>query len=389
MKTKSKMFTIIILLIVALFISPKKVSAQDNYISFQVFYDQLSPYGQWMDNPDYGYVWFPDAGSNFVPYSTGGYWIMTDYGWTWASAYNWGWAPFHYGRWDYDNYYGWFWIPDYEWGPAWVNWRSADGYYGWSPMGPGVSVSLSFSMGYNDNHDHWIFVRDRNIGRSNINHYYVNQADRDRIIVHSTVINNTYVDNRTRSTYVSGPARDDVQRATGRRVSNVAIQESQRPEQKLNNGSLRIYRPQVTRNNNSDQKYAPTRVMDRNVPERSQRSNGTNQQRNVDPANTNHSERQPNNVNQQDNNSNFNNTYKNNGTDKAIKSIKSEPDKNAGNNNFNNTRRNSERSTKSNRQQEAGQSQQAESKKQSTPSRQTDSNNNRRQRKAKSEENKN
>src|ERR1700754_3890356 len=71
----------------------------------QVFYDELSPYGQWVDYPDYGYVWTPNAGPDFRPYATNGYWTYSDYGWTWVSNYNWGWAPFHYGRGFYDNYY--------------------------------------------------------------------------------------------------------------------------------------------------------------------------------------------------------------------------------------------------------------------------------------------
>jgi hypothetical protein len=73
-------------------------------VSFQMFYDQLSPYGQWVNDPNYGYVWIPDVGPNFQPYATNGYWTMTDYGNTWVSDYEWGWAPFHYGRWLYDNY---------------------------------------------------------------------------------------------------------------------------------------------------------------------------------------------------------------------------------------------------------------------------------------------
>ena len=31
-------------------------------VSYQSFYDQLAPYGQWIDDPGYGYVWMPDAG---------------------------------------------------------------------------------------------------------------------------------------------------------------------------------------------------------------------------------------------------------------------------------------------------------------------------------------
>src|ERR1700761_8790672 len=73
--------------------------------SYQTFYDQLSPYGQWIEDPNYGYVWMPDAGPDFKPYATDGHWVYTDEGWTWASDYAWGWAPFHYGRWFFSDGY--------------------------------------------------------------------------------------------------------------------------------------------------------------------------------------------------------------------------------------------------------------------------------------------
>jgi hypothetical protein len=241
MKSRIKILSIFIVMIAASVLFAKQTTAQQPGVSFQVFYDQMSPYGQWVDYPNYGYVWIPDAGSDFVPYSTRGHWILTDFGFTWVSDYSWGWAPFHYGRWDYDNYYGWFWVPDYEWGPAWVNWRSASGYYGWSPMEPGISISLSFGREYNRQNDHWIFVRDRDIDRSNINRYYVNRIDHDRIIRNSKMIENTYFDSRRNTKYVSGPTREDFQKVTGRRVNPVIIQENDRPGQDLQAGGDQEY----------------------------------------------------------------------------------------------------------------------------------------------------
>ena len=91
-------------------------------ISYQTFYDELSPHGRWIDYPDYGYVWTPNMGPDFYPYSTGGHWVWTDdYEWMWVSDYSWGWAPFHYGRWFHDPFYGWMWVPGYDWSPAWVS----------------------------------------------------------------------------------------------------------------------------------------------------------------------------------------------------------------------------------------------------------------------------
>ena len=260
MKSNIKILILLLTVSLALVINPKQTSGQENSVNFQVFYDGLSPYGQWFDYGNYGYVWIPDAGSDFVPYSSEGHWILTDDGWTWASDYEWGWAPFHYGRWFYDNSYGWLWVPGTEWGPAWVNWRSANGYYGWSPMEPGISLSVGFGRSYNSNYDHWMFVRDRDFDRANINRYYVNRTDHDRIVRQSKVINTTFLDKSRNITYVTGPNRADVQRVTGRKINPVVIHENSKPGQKLNNGQLQIYRPMVIKNNSNGHKPVPTKI---------------------------------------------------------------------------------------------------------------------------------
>jgi hypothetical protein len=84
MKSKIKIIALLLMFSIGTFITPQKVSAQVS-VSFQVFYDNLSPYGYWVDNPDYGYVWVPNVSSGFTPYSTNGYWIFTEDGWTWVS----------------------------------------------------------------------------------------------------------------------------------------------------------------------------------------------------------------------------------------------------------------------------------------------------------------
>src|SRR5690606_4859230 len=107
----------------AFFISEKATAKEDRYITFQTFYDELAPHGDWVHNPQHGFVWVPYAEPDFQPYASSGHWVMTEYGNTWVSDYSWGWAPFHYGRWYFDDYYGWAWVPGHEWGPAWVHWR--------------------------------------------------------------------------------------------------------------------------------------------------------------------------------------------------------------------------------------------------------------------------
>jgi len=278
MKSNIRLLALVLVLTTSCAMLPRQTEAQQSNVSFQLFYDQLSPYGQWIDYADYGYVWIPDSGSDFVPYSTDGHWILTEYGWTWASDYIWGWAAFHYGRWSYADSFGWFWVPDTEWGPAWVNWRQSDGYYGWEPMGPGMSVSMSFGTSYNSNNDHWLFVRDRDFERTDIHNYYANRSDRDRIVRNSTVINRTFIDNDRHATYAAGPTRESVQRATGRTIKPLVIQENNKPGQEISNGKLRIYRPQVNKNNGG-QRNAPANVTDIKDVKRRPAVNSSNQNR--------------------------------------------------------------------------------------------------------------
>ena len=116
MITKIKFISLILILSISLWASPQKASAEVS-VSYQVFYDDLSPYGTWINSP-YGYFWMPDAGSGFTPYCTNGNWVYTEDGWTWVSDYPWGWAPFHYGRWYTDATYGPVWFPGNEWSPG-------------------------------------------------------------------------------------------------------------------------------------------------------------------------------------------------------------------------------------------------------------------------------
>jgi len=46
-------------------------------ISVQTFYDELQPFGDWINTPEYGYVWRPylDDPDGFRPYATGGEWV--------------------------------------------------------------------------------------------------------------------------------------------------------------------------------------------------------------------------------------------------------------------------------------------------------------------------
>ena len=107
-------------------------------VTLNFFYDNLSPYGSWIDVGDYGYCFQPGVAADnpdWRPYADG-YWAYTDAGWTWVSYEDFGWATYHYGRWADLADYGWVWVPGYEWAPAWVSWRTGGDYVGWAPLPP-------------------------------------------------------------------------------------------------------------------------------------------------------------------------------------------------------------------------------------------------------------
>lgn len=259
MPLSSKIISIFFLYFIISGITPYKASAQGN-VSFQVFYDELSPYGTWVETPQYGYVWFPNEGPGFVPYSSQGYWTLTDYGWTWVSYYPWGWAPFHYGRWYDDPIYGPMWVPDNEWGPGWVSWRRSNDYYGWTPIGPGVSLSLAYSNGYDVPYNHWTFVRNRDFGRRNSHNYYVNSSRKGEIYKGSSAFNNERIDKGHNVRYNQGPDRKEVEKHWGRPVNQLAVKDINKPGQKLSKNQYQIYRPQIQKENALGSKPVPAKV---------------------------------------------------------------------------------------------------------------------------------
>ncbi len=72
---------------------------------------ELREYGEWVNTPEYGYVWRPRVSANWSPYYYGRWAWVSPYGWTWISYEPWGWYPYHYGYWYFDPVYAWVWYP--------------------------------------------------------------------------------------------------------------------------------------------------------------------------------------------------------------------------------------------------------------------------------------
>ncbi len=148
-------------------------SASRAYVSNSIIgYQDLDNYGQWAEDPSYGFVWYPNQVANdWAPYSDGN--------WTWVDYQPWGFAPFHYGRWVY-NQSRWCWAPGpisarAVYAPALVGFIGADGFnlglslgrfygrgIGWFPLGPSdvyippYSVSRNYFNQINRNNSKFI-----------------------------------------------------------------------------------------------------------------------------------------------------------------------------------------------------------------------------------------
>ena len=217
--------------------------AQDVTVSFQSFYDNLAPYGQWVNDPQFGNVFVPYEDPGFRPY-TRGHWVMTEYGNTWVSNDPWAWACYHYGRWTYNAYYGWIWIPGYEWAPAWVSWRYGGGYCGWAPLGPGYNMGNP----YDCPESWWVFVEPRYLYEPRWHDYY-GGYERNRYYLRHTDYMDNYDEHNRYGRYNYGPRPDIIQRDTHQtvviyRTNNVREVGGQHED----GNTINLYRPQVDRN---------------------------------------------------------------------------------------------------------------------------------------------
>jgi hypothetical protein len=262
MKFMNKLFGMAMIALMLMSCAPANMLAQGDYqdsqyISDQEFYDELSPYGTWVDDAKYGTVWVPDVDGDFRPYATNGHWVLTDYGNTWVSDYDWGWAAFHYGRWAFDDYYGWEWIPGNEWSPAWVTWRSGGGYYGWAPLGPDVTYETAYSDNYYVPDNYWVFASQAYINSPDVYNYYLPYSGVPNILRRTTYIRNRNTFNNR--SYYTGPRRDEIQRFTNRPVTVYNIRNVNRPSAiRVNNNTVNIYRPSIR----SSGSARPARVVD-------------------------------------------------------------------------------------------------------------------------------
>jgi hypothetical protein len=227
------------------------------------FYNDLSPYGSWVQLEGYGWCWQPRTvivNHGWRPYCDGGHWVYSDAGWFWQSDYSWGWAAFHYGRWQLHDRCGWVWLPDTVWAPAWVTWRISGDHCGWAPLPPhayfdvhsgyrfnGVSVGVNFDFGLHE--DRFTFVAIKDFRERDLGHRRLPPTEVKNVYNHTTVINNYVVNNNT--IVNKGIPVEKVAAVTHTQIKQVAIRDVPANSggafnaRASNKNEAAVYRPQL------------------------------------------------------------------------------------------------------------------------------------------------
>jgi hypothetical protein len=141
----------------------------------------LSAYGDWSTDSQYGAVWYPrGVSSDWAPYTYGHWGWVSPWGWTWLDDEPWGFAPFHYGRWAYTGG-GWGWIPGgYVEAPVYAPalvafFGGVDVGIGWCPLGPGELFVPGFSASV-------AFVRNVNVTNVNIRQFNITRVNNTIVV---------------------------------------------------------------------------------------------------------------------------------------------------------------------------------------------------------------
>jgi len=221
-----------------------------NPVSFQTFYDELAPVGEWIqitkeeieqelkdgDGQSYSsnsqedgelvFIWRPVLDEqDWKPY-TNGKWVYTEHGWLWASDYKWGWAVHHYGRWWNSGRYGWVWLPGYVWAPAWVVWRVSDNHAGWCPLSPSAKwrgtdgITIDNYTVKNKDAD-WVFVEKTKFVNEIDRTVMIPQGENKKFVSCSQTILDLKPDNG--KIINRGPDVADIETKTGKKIGQKKV----------------------------------------------------------------------------------------------------------------------------------------------------------------------
>lgn len=243
-------------------------------VSFSVFYDALSPHGEWIHAGSGVYAWLPGGmASGWKPYYHGR-WVWTDDGWFWDSDEPWAWAVYHYGRWYDDDEYGWVWVPGYDWSPAWVEWRYGGECMGWAPLGPYALFSMSWGIHYTRHWatplSYWTFVDGRNFCRPGVHEFAYRTNENSRWFGRTRGAGSVVPDGNRIIT--RGPERNYVERVGNVRIDRAdVVSVTDRPSERVLRGNggrerIEVYRPRIDGGPTRGEPARPGRVAEEGKP---------------------------------------------------------------------------------------------------------------------------
>lgn len=214
-----------------------------NSVSFQSFYDLLSPLGEWIQVPkdeikadlndgtgegyssyysdeDVLFIWKPKIDAGWKPY-TNGRWEYTNHGWLWVSHDAWGPATSHYGRWWNSPGRGWVWLPGYTWAPAWVRWRVTDEHVGWVPLSPAAKWNIEKGITdntyrYKNNESDWVFIEKNKFADDISPSQVISESMNKSLIAKSKKITDIRAENDR--IINRGPEVSDIEKKTGKSI---------------------------------------------------------------------------------------------------------------------------------------------------------------------------
>jgi hypothetical protein len=200
-------------------------------VSIGTFYDDLAPYGSWVNYED-AYVFVPaNINADWRPY-TAGHWVHTKrYGWLWVSDEPFGWATYHYGRWGYAEDIGWYWVPGKRWAPAWVSWRRSADHFVWASLPPGRGGDVEIEINAADiPDDYWVAVPSRDFLDADLSVVIINDnSERIRVVDQAEPVGNVTIENNVVVNNVIDV--DYVEKQTQQKVKTVAVKETDDPKQ--------------------------------------------------------------------------------------------------------------------------------------------------------------
>ena len=272
--------------------APLTPPVMDQPADVSYFYDEMAPYGSWVEVAGYGRCWRPTIGiwnSSWRPYADGGRWIWSNCGWYWYSDYSWGWAPFHYGRWTCPTGLGWVWVPGTSWGPAWVSWRYSSSYCGWAPLPPsaqfvlghgfyhnGISVGVGFNWSLRDRD--FVFLPTGRFCDSRPSRYYLAANHANTVFKETTVVNNyvtvnktTVVNNGVGFERIASATRGNIRQVVLKGTSDVRNTNTRRETLDSDGKTLTVAQPTVSTDSKS--KSSPSAVTP--IRPRTERVTGT------------------------------------------------------------------------------------------------------------------